>query len=295
MLNQFWRTWLAKAQLIGSRPLRPASLFYAKKLRFSEYEADNRASRPHFQPYEGLADVWQDYASTFQWNYPAFLAKLAKAKQITLRSILDLACGTGTQSTGLADIAAEVVGLDVSEPMLVQARSRSSELPGVRFVAGDFRKFQLGRSFDAAVCACNSLNYVGNVAELREVFRSVAEHLEPDGRFVFDTFTDAGMQMLSGSYLHVKTGGKRFVVHFQYDRKQRKERTEILMPWGTEVHTRIPIDPTDVAEASRDSGLVLEDYFSSCLWPGRWYTGPVSFFVLRSERAPPPERSNRHL
>lgn len=254
MLNQFWRTWWAKTRLVGFRRRQPASCFYARKLCFAECGAENNASRPHLQPYAGLADVWHDYAGAFQWDYPTFLANLARTRRITLRSILDLACGTGTLSTRLARIAPEVVGLDVSEPMLVQAQSRSSELPGVRYALGDFRKFQLGQSFDAAVCACNSLNYVGNIAELQAVFRSVAEHLRPDGVFVFDAFTDLGMQMVSGCYLHVKAPGKRFVLHFQYDRKQRKERAEILMPSGIEVHARIPIDPKNIAVAGQRPG-----------------------------------------
>ncbi len=101
---------------------------------------------------------------------------------------------------------------------------------------------------------------------------------------MFDTITDMGMQIMSGFYLHAKAQGKRFVMHFQYDKPKRKERVEILMPAGIEVHARIPIDPGDVAEASQDSGLMLEDYFSSALWPGSWHTGSVSFFVLRSVR-----------
>jgi len=294
MHNRFVRTWWAKIQLVGLRRRQPASSFYARELCFSECAVDNNASRPRFRPYEGLAEVWDDYARSFQSNYPAFFTNLAKARQITLQSILDLACGTGTLSTRLARIAPEVVGLDASEPMLVQARSRSSEVPGVRYVLGDFRKFALGRSFDAVVCACNSLNYLASVAELRAVFQSVAEHLKPDGVFAFDTITDVGMQTLSGSYLHVKKPGKRFVLHFQYDRERRKERAEILMPTGTEVHTRIPIDPKDVADASQDSGLVLEDYFTSAFWPGWWYTGSGSFFVLRRERASRTKRTNKY-
>ena len=95
----------------------------------------------------------------------------------------------------------------------------------------------------------------------------------------------SGMQIVSGCYLHVNVPGKRFVLHFQYDRKQRKERAEILMP-GNRGSCSNSHDPNDVAVASQDSGLAIEDYFLSALLPGWWYTGPVSFFVLRCGRTP---------
>ena len=71
------------------------------------------------------------------------------------------------------------------------------------------------------------------------------------------------------------------MIHFEYDKERKKEKAEVLMPWGIEIHARVPINPEDVSEAAENSGLVIEDYFSSALLPGRWYTGPVCFFVLR--------------
>ena len=156
--------------------------------------------------------------------------------------------------------------------MLAKARAGSAYLPGVRFVLGDFRNFQAGQLFDAAICAFNSINYVGNTAELGALFRAVAEHLRPAGRFVFDTTTEAGMKLLNGRYLHVVTKTK----------ERRTEESAALLPSGTEIHCRIPLDPKDVEEACNRSGLVVEDYFSSIL-PGRWYTGGKCFFVVRKE------------
>ncbi len=283
MLYRYWRTWRAKTSLFDTRNRRPSSCFYAKKVCFPECDPSNATHR-HFEPYEGLAEIWHAYASSIQRNYPAFVTRLAKIKRLELQSILDLACGTGTMTAQLAGIAQQVVGLDSSGPMLRKAQSRSCELQGVRFIQGDFRKFELGQRFDVVVCACNSLNYVSDIADLRSVFRSVAEHLRPDGLFVFDTITEAGMQLMSGFYLHIQVDDIRFAMHFEYDAKSRKERGEILLPLGSESHVQVPIDPADVAAACRNSGLVLEDHFSSAFWPGWWHTSTGSFFVLRRER-----------
>src|SRR5262249_8526045 len=158
-----------------------------------------------------------------------------------LRSILDLACGTGTLTMRLAEIAPEVIGLDASESMLIQARARCSTLSGVQFRRGDFCSFQLGRQFDAVVCAFNSLNYLTDIGELVAVFRSVALHLRPGGLFVFDSFTRKGMLSLSGLYLHTEVNGRRFAMRFDYDPRLRKERALVLLPAGIETHWRIPI------------------------------------------------------
>ncbi|HRC74173.1 MAG TPA: class I SAM-dependent methyltransferase [Kouleothrix sp.] len=67
------------------------------------------------------------------------------------RRALDLACGTGTLALMLADDGWDVVGLDVSEAMLGQARAKAANLdtPGsAAFVCGDMR--DIGAAVDAA-------------------------------------------------------------------------------------------------------------------------------------------------
>jgi SAM-dependent methyltransferase len=271
----------AKTQLAALPRLEKLDRFYSNKLRYPECAEGQHANHSPLFPYDGLAEFWHDYASPYQPNYPAFLKALANVKNFELNSLLDLACGDGSLTTRLARIASEVVGLDASEPMLAQARARSGDVTGVRYVLGDFREFQLSQLFDAVVCAFNSVNYVGDISELRALFRSVTEHLRPGGRFVFDTTTDAGMKLLSGRYLHVRAGAKRFAIRFEYDEELRKEKSMILLPSGTEIHCRIPIDPSDAEEACHGTGLAIEDFFSAPLLPGRWYIGPTCFFVMR--------------
>ncbi len=197
-------------------------------------------AQAQLMPYDGLASIWHDYASRFRYNYSAYVNYLAKENRLASWSALDLACGTGLHTYQLSACACDVVGLDASERMLEQARARYSESPAVRFVSGDFRDFHLGRRFDFAVCACNSMNYVRNLVELQVVLARVAEHLRPRGLFVFDTLTETGIKMLSGTYLHVKTGTMRFAIRFDYDPASRTDRAKVFLPWGTEVHFQTP-------------------------------------------------------
>jgi len=256
-------------------------MFYSHTLHFAEYSEEFLRTCPQLKPYEGLASIWHDFASRTTPNYSAFIRHMAKGEQLTSWSVLDLACGTGVLASQLSRYARDVTGLDLSEAMIEQARAKTPRSRETEYVLGDFRDFNLGRTFDFAVCGCNSMNYVNNIAELRTILVSVAKHLRPGGLFVFDTLTELGMRILSGLYLHVKIGATRFVMRFQYDPEIRKENAEVLMPLGIETHVQIPIDVQDIFDASCNSGLELVDSFSSAFISARRYTGPFRFFVMR--------------
>jgi len=93
------------------------------------------------------------------------------------RRWLDVACGTGRHLEFLRR-RFEVVGVDLSEPMLREARRR---LPGVRLVRGDMRSFDLGERFDVVSCLFSAIGYLRTEADLRRAFRTFAHHLRPGG------------------------------------------------------------------------------------------------------------------
>ena len=279
MLTRFFRTLQAKRRLIAARS-SGYSGYFSDSLEFSECQPRSGTSLP---PYDGLAEVWHDYAAPCQWDYAAFLDGLAQAGSFELRSVLDLACGAGLLASRLAVTVPDVVGLDLCEAMLERARAQPLSAK-VRYVHGDFRAFQIGQTFDAAVSGFNSLNYVRDIGELHAVFRHVAQHLEPHGVFVFDTITRAGMEATAGLYYHVRTPTTRFAIHFSFDASAGRGAAFVHLSSGCERHDRIPLDPADVLQAARESGLVVDDYFSHALLPGRWFTGGVCFFILRKQR-----------
>jgi len=232
------------------------------------------------QAYDGLAEFWHEYTSLQMPDYTSFIDRLMSIRGIRPEAILDLACGTGTLTARLSGSAAEVVGLDQSETMLSHARIRCKSISNVQFVRGEFPGFELNRCFNAIVCPANSMNYVRTLSELNHVFRTVAKHLQPGGVFVFDTLTSRAMTVLSTFYLHITVDRGRFVMRFQFDPARRQQKALVILPAGVEEHIQIPIDPIDVIEAANGTDLIVDDYFSSAIIPGRWCTGYTSFFVL---------------
>ncbi len=115
----------------------------------------------------------------------AIVLELVERHRPKPASVLELACGTGAILERL-DGVADRTGLDVSAEMLALARAR---LPGVTFVHGNMRAFDLGRRFDAVLCVFDSLNHLLDFREWESTFAAVADHLEPGGLFVFDVNT----------------------------------------------------------------------------------------------------------
>lgn len=105
--------------------------------------------------------------------------------------ILELACGSGRVTTALLRDGHEVVGLDLSPPMLERANARIARLGRsargrVRLVQGDIRDFSLGARFPLVIMAFNSFEHLYTRVEVAACLARVGEHLEEGGRFAFD-------------------------------------------------------------------------------------------------------------
>ena len=100
----------------------------------------------------------------------------------TGRRVLDFGCGIGRLALALADEAAEVLGLDVSEGMVAQARRRAGGRADLRFVRSDGRS--LAPAEDGAVdllVAADSLPFVVQAGLAPRFMAESARVLAPGG------------------------------------------------------------------------------------------------------------------
>jgi ubiquinone/menaquinone biosynthesis C-methylase UbiE len=110
-----------------------------------------------------------------------FYAKLAGEA----KSVLDLGCGTGELAAALAD-GREVVGVDPAGAMLEIARRR----PGggrVSWIEGDARALALGHRFDLVLLTGHAFQVFLTAKDQLAVLTTIARHLNPRGRFLFDS------------------------------------------------------------------------------------------------------------
>jgi len=110
------------------------------------------------------------------------------------RSVLDLGCGTGQAAAALAD-GRSVTGVDPAAAMLEVARNR----PGghkVDWVEADARSVRLDRRFDLVLLTGHAFQVFLTPADQEAVLRTIAHHLAPEGRFIFDTRNPAAEEWL---------------------------------------------------------------------------------------------------
>lgn len=118
------------------------------------------------------------------WDGEARLVtELVRTRRPEARSLLDVACGTGVHLATFNELFEEVEGLELSGPMRERARRR---LPGIRLHAGDLRRFDVGRTFDAITCLCFSVAYSTTVEELESAIGCMGRHLVPGGVIVLE-------------------------------------------------------------------------------------------------------------
>ncbi|NNG40338.1 class I SAM-dependent methyltransferase [Flexivirga sp. ID2601S] len=108
----------------------------------------------------------------------AFLADLAGDGRA-----LEFAIGTGRVAIPLADKGVDVVGIELSAPMVEQLHAKRPELP---VTVGDMATTVVPGEFSLVYLVFNTIGNLRTQAEQVECFRNAARHLAPGGRFVIE-------------------------------------------------------------------------------------------------------------
>ncbi len=140
-----------------------------------------------------MADVpYDDWAEFFN-------QQVAKAKTKP-DSILDLACGTGELSVRFAQEGFSVVGVDLSDDMLMVAQEKAAEAGlTLSLFQQNMAELELLKEFDCVVIFCDSLNYLQSDKEVQETIQRVYKHLKPGGLFIFDVHSVHKMKDVFGN------------------------------------------------------------------------------------------------
>lgn len=135
-------------------------------------------------PYTRFADF---YEAEFRRNGGEF------------KLLLDLCCGTGTLTDVLSRRGYEMIAVDSSVEMLIEAQSKSAglETPPL-FLCQDAAALDLYGTVDAAVCSLDGMNYIPP-EDLPEVFRRLRLFVRPGGLLIFDIRTPEFLRSLDGN------------------------------------------------------------------------------------------------
>jgi SAM-dependent methyltransferase len=220
------------------------------------------------------------------------------------RRVLDLACGTGSAALMFAEAGCNVTAVDCSPAMLEIAR-RTAHCVGhnVTFVQADVRDVMTkdeGRTtkdgrrtpddesketrrhgdteirhlsptpllpYSLVTCFGDSLAYLANEGDLDMLFAGVAQVLEPDGAFVFDTRAEEDYASWDECEI-VMYDGDDYFVYQQMHYEPETRRAVIRIVWfenqgerwyrGEEAHHLRMWSDEDIRDAVETAGLNVD-------------------------------------
>ncbi|HBL35570.1 MAG TPA: hypothetical protein DDZ55_02035 [Firmicutes bacterium] len=149
---------------------------------------------------DDLSQVYRDFALVYdemmrELDYPAWVEHVlylyqhhtAFPEKAPVRSLLDLACGTGSFMALMQEKGWKVTGVDQSSSMLAIADEKLRPLKGdYRLFAQDLRELAIDEQFPLITCLCDSLNYLLLARDLQQVLSLIYEHLLPGGIGIVD-------------------------------------------------------------------------------------------------------------
>ena len=137
------------------------------------------------------------------------------------RTVLDLACGTGSLTRELALRGYEMIGADQSPEMLAEAAEKNRGVAPIEpiFLCQSMEKLDLYGTIDACVCCLDSVNYITDPKKLARAFQRVHLFLMPGGLFLFDVNTLEKLAGLDGQVFLDETEDAYCVWRAEFSRR----------------------------------------------------------------------------
>lgn len=139
----------------------------------------------------GLPIFYQEYPEYFDTPSNIYYtneknAVIGQLLQVCgVKTVLDMACGTGSQVFYLAKLGYEVIGSDFSPGLLKLARNKARKKNiDLKFIDGDMRTLQAGK-FDAVITIDNAIGHLIKDDFVLAV-RNIYENLNDNGFYIFD-------------------------------------------------------------------------------------------------------------
>lgn len=187
-----------------------------------------------------LAENWWNPEGEFKPLHdlnPARLGYIKTFCELKGSKVLDVGCGAGLLSEAMAEVGAEVTGIDLAEEALAAARTHA-ETSGVKleYHACDAETYAADHSaaFDLVTC----LEMLEHVPDSRSVINACAEAVRPGGKVVFSTINRTVKAFALG------------IVAAEY--------VLGLLAKGTHEYRKL-IRPSELVRWGRGAGLELED------------------------------------
>lgn len=141
------------------------------------------------EAYTAFADIYNEFMDNIPYDeWSENIVGIFRKYGVADGTIADLGCGTGNMTRRLAASGYNMIGVDMSEDMLVNARVEE-ENNDILYLLQDMRELELGGNVRGVVSVCDSMNYILSTEDLMKVFLRIKKYLDDDGVFIFDMKT----------------------------------------------------------------------------------------------------------
>ena len=148
-----------------------------------------------YQEFAALYDRLMDDVDYDAWaqHYIRLLNLTPKDK------VAEMGCGTGSVSVRLAKAGIQLLATDLSPEMIAVAQQKARACGAqLQFAVQDMTRFAVPRRVHAVLCACDGVNYLTDLKQVKACFSRVYEALRPGGRFAFDISAPAKLNRMAG-------------------------------------------------------------------------------------------------
>ncbi|NOT18385.1 MAG: bifunctional 2-polyprenyl-6-hydroxyphenol methylase/3-demethylubiquinol 3-O-methyltransferase UbiG [Sulfuriferula sp.] len=200
----------------------------------------SNADQLELDKFSALAHKWWDTNSEFKPLHeinPLRLNYINDRAHISGKTVLDVGCGGGILSESMANLGAQVTGIDLAEKSLKVAKLHLLET-GVQVnyqcIAVEALAAQQPASFDVVTC----MEMLEHVPDPASIVRACATLVKPGGWVFFST-----LNRNPKSYLYAIIGAEYLLS---------------LLPRGTHDYAKF-IKPSELSRHARDAGLAIND------------------------------------
>jgi len=231
-------------------------------------------------PYSVLASFYDRLMSHVNYNgWADFVLRAARVHGFAGKTLVDIACGTGTLGHRLYEKGFDFYGCDGSQSMVTVARKKFGKLARNRRLAcADMRALPFKPPADLVISLYDSMNYLMTSGDWQRCINQVAGLLRPGGLFIFDVSTVSNSREAFSNY-HYEDSSKvgqlkrtcrydeKRMVQYNHFEIQLRDKRQIIYE---EVHHQRIRPLSEIEQMLRDGPLrPLATYSGFTLQEGR--------------------------